>query len=46
MFEDAPVNAGAVQWPDPDSAFWTVRRMQINCTVGRVRITLAGSVTC
>ena len=29
MFEDAPVNAGAVQWPDPDSAFWTVRRMQI-----------------
>jgi hypothetical protein len=29
MFEDAPVNAGAVQWPDADSAFWTVRRMQI-----------------
>ena len=29
MFEDAPVNAGAVQWPDVDSAFWTVRRMQI-----------------
>ena len=29
MFEDAPVNTGAVQWPDPDSAFWTVRRMQI-----------------
>jgi hypothetical protein len=22
MFEDAPVNAGAVQWPDADSAFW------------------------
>ena len=29
MFEDAPVNTGAVQWPDVDSAFWTVRRMQI-----------------
>jgi hypothetical protein len=29
MFEDAPVNTGAVQWPDADSAFWTVRRMQI-----------------
>jgi len=29
MFEDAPVKAGAVQWPDADSAFWTVRRMQI-----------------
>jgi RNA-directed DNA polymerase len=29
MFEDAPVNAGAVLWPDADSAFWTVRRMQI-----------------
>ena len=29
MFEDALVNAGAVQWPDADSAFWTVRRMQI-----------------
>ncbi len=29
MFEDARVNAGAVRWPDVDSAFWTVRRMQI-----------------
>jgi RNA-directed DNA polymerase len=29
MFEDAPVNIGAVQWPDADSAFWTVRMMQI-----------------
>jgi RNA-directed DNA polymerase len=29
MFEDAPVNVGAVQWPDADSAFWAVRRMQI-----------------
>ena len=28
MSEDAPVNTGAVQWPDVDSAFWTVRRMQ------------------
>ena len=28
MFEDAPVNTGAVQWPDADSAFWAVRRMQ------------------
>ena len=29
MVEDAPVNTGAVQWPEPDSAFWTVRRMQV-----------------
>jgi RNA-directed DNA polymerase len=28
MFEDAPVNTGAVEWPDPDSAHFTVRRMQ------------------
>ena len=29
MPEDAPVNTGAVQWPSPDSAYWTVREMQI-----------------
>jgi RNA-directed DNA polymerase len=29
MSEDAPVNTGAVEWPDPDSAYLTVRRMQI-----------------
>jgi hypothetical protein len=29
MFEDAPVNTGAVQWSDTDSAFWTVRRTQL-----------------
>jgi RNA-directed DNA polymerase len=29
MSEDAPVNAGAVQWPDPGSAYYAVRRMQI-----------------
>lgn len=29
MPEDALVNTGAVQWPSPDSAFWTVREMQI-----------------
>jgi RNA-directed DNA polymerase len=28
MFEDAPVNTGAVAWPDPESAHVTVRRMQ------------------
>ncbi|MFG2708816.1 group II intron reverse transcriptase/maturase [Streptomyces sp. NPDC048386] len=28
MFEDAPVNTGAVGWPDPDSAHFAVRRMQ------------------
>jgi RNA-directed DNA polymerase len=28
MSEDAPVNTGAVCWPDPDSAMRTVRRMQ------------------
>jgi RNA-directed DNA polymerase len=29
MSEDAPVNFGAVEWPEPDSAYVTVRRMQI-----------------
>lgn len=29
MSEDAPVNAGAVTWPDADSAYFAVRRMQI-----------------
>jgi RNA-directed DNA polymerase len=29
MSEDAPVNTGAVAWPEPDSAYVTVRRMQI-----------------
>ena len=29
MVEDAPVNTGAVAWPDPDSAASTVRRMQV-----------------
>jgi len=28
MSEDAPVNTGAVQWPDPASAYYAVRRMQ------------------
>ena len=28
MSEDAPVNVGAVNWPDPGSAEFTVRRMQ------------------
>jgi RNA-directed DNA polymerase len=28
MFEDAPVNTGAAEWPDPDSAHVAVRRMQ------------------
>jgi RNA-directed DNA polymerase len=28
MSEDAPVNTGAVWWPDPDSAHFAVRRMQ------------------
>jgi len=28
MSEDAPVNTGAVQWPDPGSAGLTVRSMQ------------------
>ena len=28
MSEDAPVNIGAAQWPDPDSAYFAVRRMQ------------------
>jgi RNA-directed DNA polymerase len=29
MPEDAPVNAGAVVWPHPDAAYFTVREMQI-----------------
>ncbi len=28
MSEDASVNAGAVEWPDADSAYFVVRRMQ------------------
>jgi RNA-directed DNA polymerase len=28
MSEDASVNTGAVEWPDPDSAYLAVRRMQ------------------
>ena len=28
MSEDAPVNTGAVNWPDPNSAYFTVRSMQ------------------
>ncbi|WP_308465065.1 hypothetical protein [Rathayibacter soli] len=29
MLEEAPVNIGAVDWPDPESADATVRGMQI-----------------
>ena len=29
MSEDAPVNIGAVEWPEADSAYFAVRRMQI-----------------
>src|SRR5258708_4674967 len=29
MSEDAPVNSGAVKWPHPDSAYFTVGSMQI-----------------
>ena len=28
MSEDASANAGAVEWPHPDSAYFTVRSMQ------------------
>ncbi len=28
MSEGAPMNTGAVEWPDPGSAYFTVRRMQ------------------
>ena len=28
MSGEAPVNTGAVEWPHPDSAYFTVRRMQ------------------
>lgn len=29
MSEDTPGNPGVVCWPDPDSAWWAVRKMQI-----------------
>ncbi len=29
MPEDTPVNTGVMEWPDPDSAYFTVREMQI-----------------
>jgi RNA-directed DNA polymerase len=29
MSEDAPANTGAVYWPDPDSAYLALRKMQI-----------------
>jgi RNA-directed DNA polymerase len=28
MPEDAPVNAGAAQWPHPDAAYFAVQKMQ------------------
>src|SRR3954468_6958233 len=28
MSEEAPVNTGAAWWPNPDSAYFAVRRMQ------------------
>jgi RNA-directed DNA polymerase len=29
MSEDTPVNTGVVRWPDSDSAWWAVRKMQL-----------------
>ena len=29
MSEDTPVNAGVAHWPESDSAWWAVRKMQI-----------------
>jgi RNA-directed DNA polymerase len=29
MSEDASVNTGVAHWPEPDSAWWAVRRMQL-----------------
>jgi RNA-directed DNA polymerase len=29
MSEETPVNIGVVGWPDPDTAYFAVRRMQI-----------------
>ena len=46
MSEDAPVNTGAVSWPD---AFGRVSRYggcRPSCTAGRPEILAAGSVTC
>ncbi len=46
MSEDAPVNTGAVNWPDADSAYFTVRRMQTKLHHWRPKNRAAGSVTC
>ena len=46
MSEDAPVNSGAVKWPHPDSAYFTVRSMQIKLHRWAGEILPAGSVTC
>jgi hypothetical protein len=46
MSEDAPVNSGAVKWPHPDTAYFTVRSMQVKLHRWRERILSAGSVTC
>ena len=47
MSEDAPVNTGAVAWPDPDSADVVVRRMQTKLHRWAIeKIPPAGSVTC
>jgi RNA-directed DNA polymerase len=29
MSEDTPGNPGVAHWPDPDSAWWAVRKMQL-----------------
>lgn len=40
------VNTGVAHWPDPGSAWWAVRKMQIKLHRWRARTPLAGSMIC
>src|SRR4029453_10965916 len=46
MFEDAPVNTGPCSGRTRIRRFGRYEGRSSNCTVGRVRTTLAGSATC
>ena len=46
MSEDAPVNTGAVAWPDDFTASVMVRRMQAKLHRWAIEDLIAGSVTC
>ena len=46
MDGDTPVNTGVVAWPSEDSAWVTVRRMQLKLHRWASEDRLAGSVIC